>query len=85
MIQHALLLGEIINFCYTGRQLSVCVCTPSESFQPPSTAGDVSGEPGQEGTVMGDQDGEPGTLGHHRLNPLIRHIRHAVTDVELLQ
>ena len=58
--------------------------SPSELFQPPSTSGDISGELGQEGTAVGDQDGEPGTLGHHRLDPLIRHIRHAVTDVEFL-
>ena len=61
------------------------VHSPSELFQPPSSAGDVSGELGQEGTAVGDQDEEPGILGHHRLDPLIRHIRHAVTDVELLQ
>ena len=59
--------------------------SPSELFQPSSTAGDVSGEAGQEGRAVGDYDGEPGTLGHHRLDPLICHIRHAVTDVELLQ
>ena len=59
------LLGEN-NQLLLHRQACSCqfvfVHSPSESFQPPSTGDDVSGEPGQEGTVMGDQDGEPGTL-----------------------